>query len=426
MNRQFRIIYQNIVSSIAFLPAIISSLFFLLSIGMVYVEIPFAESSLAKTMKVLLVKGNDNARHVLGALIGGIISLTVFSFSMVMLLLNQASSSFTPRIIPGLLTDKKHQFVLGFYIGTIIYCIIIILNITPGEASSNSPKFGVLLAMLFGIVCLSLFIYFIHLISQKIQVDNIISLVTQKSVKLIQINDQANERMQKAQVIETTLWYPLVSDKAGYLSQIHVKKLETICEYHHIQVKMLYPLGSYLLENSPFCRVSQHIGVKKDLEDKFLSCFDFTYEPYGENSYLHGVNQLSEIAVKALSPGINDPVTAHIALDHLSKVFCCLYKPKPHKMSDNKKSDHIIYCHYSLQELLFNFIHPIGTYGKKDAKVHAKLLDFYARLLPLVNTLEKEVIYRQLEEEMDSIGMNISSVSQVIFLKNKVKALKLI
>jgi uncharacterized membrane protein len=108
---------------------------------------------------------------------------------MVMLLLNQASYSFTPRIIPGLLTDKKHQFVLGFYIGTIIYCIIIILNITPGEASQSSPKFGVLLAMLFGMICLFLFIYFIHLTSQKIQVDNIIFLVTGKSIKLIEKNN---------------------------------------------------------------------------------------------------------------------------------------------------------------------------------------------------------------------------------------------
>jgi uncharacterized membrane protein len=416
MNRQFRIIYQNIVSSIAFLPAIISLFFFFLSIGMVYFEIPFSNDSLAKSIDVLFVKGNDNARHVLGALIGGIISLTVFSFSMVMLLLNQASSSFTPRIIPGLLTDKKHQFVLGFYIGTIIYCIIIILNITPGEASHNSPKFGVLLAMLFGILCLSLFIYFIHLISQKIQVDNIISLVTAKSIKLI----KKNSRVSTIEVasIDTTLWYSLASFKTGYLSAIHLQKLQNLCKHQQIQLELLYPLGSYLLADTLFCRVSVNVDKDKELQDKMLSCFDFTYEPYGESTYLHGVNQLSEIAVKALSPGINDPGTALIALDHLSEVFCCMYKKEQENTTkDHKKRSLIIYKEYSLPELLFQFINPIGNYGKSDAKVHARLMDFYARLLPLLHPQEKQIVYRLLEEEMESIKENIKSNSQVAMLK---------
>ncbi|MDO1450639.1 DUF2254 domain-containing protein [Rhodocytophaga aerolata] len=423
MNRQFQLIYQNIVSSIAFLPAIISLLFFLLSIGMVYFDIPFSEFSLAKSLDVLLVKGNDNARHVLSALIGGIISLTVFSFSMVMLLLNQASSSFTPRIIPGLLTDKKHQFVLGFYIGTIIYCIIIILNITPGEASHNSPKFGVLLAMLFGIVCLSLFIYFIHLISQKIQVDNIISLVTAKSIKLIEANNLRNSM--ELEDIDTTLWYPLASFKAGYFSSLHSHKLEKICKHQQIQVKMLYPLGSYLLEGTVFCRISLNIHKDKELKDKLLSCFEFTYEPYGESNYLHGINQLSEIAVKALSPGINDPGTALIALDHLSKVFCCLYQPEQKITSKHTKMHQlVIHQEYSLQELLFHFIHPIGNYGKKDAKVQARLLDFYGRLLPLVQPQEKQIIYSVVEEVVESIEENIPSPSQVAMLKNQISRLK--
>lgn len=424
MNRQFRIIYQDIVSSIAFLPSIISSFFLLLSIAMVYFDIPFSDNSLAKSMDVLLVKGNDNARHVLSALIGGIISLTVFSFSMVMLLLNQASSSFTPRIIPGLLTDKKHQFVLGFYIGTIIYCIIIILNITPGEASHNSPKFGVLLAMLFGIVCLSLFIYFIHLISQKIQVDNIISLVTAKAVKLIKANSRVSSI--EGEFIDTTLRYPLASFKAGYFSAIHSRKLENLCEHQQIQVELLYPLGSYLLANTLFCRVSLNIDKDKELKEKILSCFDFTYEPYGESNYLYSVNQLSEIAVKALSPGINDPGTALIALDHLSKVFCCLYQQEQEKIAKHPKKHHlIIYKDYSLQELLFQFINPIGNYGKSDAKVHARLLDFYARLLPLVQPQDRQIIYRLVEEEIESIEENIPSHSQISMLKSQLNKLKI-
>lgn len=409
-------VYQQVVTSIAFLPAIISLLFFLLSIVMVYFDFPFLESPFVKSMQVLLVKGNDNARHVLSALIGGIISLTVFSFSMVMLLLNQASASFTPRIIPGLLTDKKHQFVLGFYIGTIIYSIIIILNITPGEASQHSPKFGVLLAMMFGIICLSLFIYFIHLISQKIQVDTIIALVTSKTIKLISKENKEGSNTDSSP--DTRSWYPLGSVESGYYSQLHAARLEKICKANQISVKILYPPGSFLLEHTPFCSVSENMEDKRKLKSDILSCFEFSFEPYGETCYLYGVNQLSEIAVKALSAGMNDPGTAIIALDHLSKVFCYLYQYKP---ESKQSTSLIIQATYPLQELLFKFISPIGNYGKSDAKVNASLLEFYTRLLPLLPPQQKDIIYTQLEEIKESIEIHIQSPTQIALLKSGIQ-----
>jgi uncharacterized membrane protein len=272
--------------------------------------------------------------------------------------------------------------------------------------------------MVFGIVCLSLFIYFIHLISQKIQVDNIISLVTAKSIKLIKANSRENSKELKE--IDTTHWYPLANFKTSYFSTIHFHKLETLCSHQQMQVALLYSLGSYVLADTVFCRVSQNIHKDKDLQDKILSCFEFTYEPYGESNYLHGVNQLSEIAVKALSPGINDPGTALIAIDHLSNVFCCLYQQEQEKMTRHTTKHPLIsYPDYSLQELLFQFINPIGNYGKKDAKVHARLLDFYTRLLPVVQPQDRHILYRLLEEEMESIEENIPALSQVALLKTK-------
>ncbi|MFP3759150.1 DUF2254 family protein, partial [Cupriavidus sp. SIMBA_020] len=71
----------------------------------------------------------ENARTILSTLAGSIISLTVFSFSMVMVVLNSASASLSPRVVPGLITRKSHQMVLGFYLGSIIYSIIMLINI---------------------------------------------------------------------------------------------------------------------------------------------------------------------------------------------------------------------------------------------------------------------------------------------------------
>ena len=415
MNRHLQLIFRNVVNSIAFLPAIISLVFFLFSVTVIYLELSFPgqDTKLGENMKVLLVKGNDNARQVLGTLIGGVISLTVFSFSMVMVLLNQATSNFTPRIIPGLLTDKRNQFVLGFYIGTIIYCLIIILNVRPGEQHQDTPKFGVLLAMLFGITCLFLFIYFIHLISRKLQVDVIIASAARHSVAIIRKGNRQRET--PVLVPDTTGWYPLCSGEAGYLTEVNEERLDKICWQHRVQLQMLHAPGVFLSETDVACRLSADPGGDRRLRNQVLSCLHFSNEPYGKGSYLYGMNQVSEVAVKALSPGINDPGSAAIALDYLGHVFCVLLEETPECSTRIAQREPVglIAKKHSLAELLFLFIQPIGYYGRQDAKVHAKVLGFYGRLLACVPAAERELIQTLLAEEKASIGRNIESPSQV-------------
>ncbi len=424
MNRHFQMIYRSVVTSIAFLPAIISLLFFLFSVLAVYLELSFPgnDNRISENLQVLLVKGNDNARQVLSALIGGVISLTVFSFSMVMVLLNQATSNFTPRIIPGLLTDKKNQFVLGFYIGTIIYCIIIILNVKPGELNGDTPRFGVLLAMLFGIACLFLFIYFIHLISRKLQIDIIISSAAKHSVDLIRKENR--ERKKEALVLppDRTGWHSLCTVEPGYLNEVNERRLRLICRQHNLQIELLHEPGVFLLQTDAVCRLSRDIGTDKKLRNKVLSCLNFSNEPYGERTYLYGMNQISEVAVKALSPGINDPGTAAIALDYLSNIFCHLLQGKPGQAPEVAGAPvGLIVKKHSLEELLFLFIYPVGYYGRQDAKVHSSLLRFYSRLLAEAPAAEQELIRKLLAEQMESITRHIQSPLHAELLRKQIK-----
>jgi len=346
-------------------------------------------------LEVLMVKGNDNARQILGTLIGGMISLTVFSFSMVMVLLNQASSSFTPRIVPGILTDKKNQFVLGFYLGTIIYCLIIILNIKPGETHQDSPKVGVLLAMFLGICCLGLFIYFIHLISIRLQVGNIISSAAKRVRQQIQKGNPAHQTPQPTPAV--TVWRLLSGQESGYLSEINEKRLEKMCSQHDIRIELLYPLGTFLYENESVCKISKDMSDQEKLRRAILSCFIISFEPYGKGTFLYGMNQISEIAVKALSPGTNDPVTALIALDHLSLLFNDILRLNSATLL-NTKSGNLLLRHHDLEALLLEFIRPIGHYGKDDPKVRERLLAFYDRLHKNCDPGDRRAVCQQREQ----------------------------
>src|SRR5690606_41948384 len=92
---------------------------FLVALLVMYLEQQCISRKIMDVFPLLLVEDGDTALTVLSACLGGLISLMVFSFSMVMLLLSQASNNYSPRLLPGLISDKRHQLILGIYLATI-------------------------------------------------------------------------------------------------------------------------------------------------------------------------------------------------------------------------------------------------------------------------------------------------------------------
>jgi uncharacterized membrane protein len=101
-------------SKIAFYPTLLSVLGLTFAFTMFYFESKGISKYLLEHAPVLVVNDTETARSLLTTFIGGLISIMVFSFSMVMILLNQASSNFSPRILPGLISNTRHQIVLAY------------------------------------------------------------------------------------------------------------------------------------------------------------------------------------------------------------------------------------------------------------------------------------------------------------------------
>ena len=163
---KFKLILVNLTANIGFFPTLFAFGGLVMGFGMLYAESRGVSSFLIEHVPQLVINDADTARTLLSTFIGGIISLMVFSFSMVMLLLNQASSNYSPRILPGLISNKKHQYVLGYYIAVLIYCILILLSVEPTDNKYQLPGFAVIVGIVMSMLVLALFIYFIHSISE--------------------------------------------------------------------------------------------------------------------------------------------------------------------------------------------------------------------------------------------------------------------
>lgn len=372
-----RDLYEYVVKSIAFYPTLITFFFFAIGILMIYLEGAGISGRLLTTVPFLIISSNDTARTFLNTVAGGILSLTVFTFTMIMLVINQASSIYSPRVVPGFITQKKHQLVLGFYVGTVIYSLLILINVGRGRGSFPVPGAAVFLALTFGITCLVMFVYFIHSISRSVQIGTILERIYTETLTGLESEKAATDSSQELNGPETsgrTKWFSVYGNKSGYLQEIQYKKLSRLAKEHDLTIQLMIPIGSYLLKDDLLFLIDRELK-EDDLRDAVMDCFlYYPFELVTEN-YLFGFKQITEIAVKALSPGINDPGTAINAVDYLTDLLAVrMSLPDQKRIPDDEGNLRITLKLVTLEQILFFCLSSIRPYAKEDVIMTLRLL----------------------------------------------------
>ncbi|MFI8481102.1 DUF2254 domain-containing protein [Pseudomonas sp. NPDC078700] len=378
-NILFRV-YQRMIHSLAFYPTLIALGFVLACLVNISIEYQPWLMAIKDEFEVGLVRNADNARLILGTLVAGLISLMVFSFSMVMVVLNNAASVLSPRVLPGLVSSKSHQKTLGFYLGTIIYALLLITTIEL-NGSDKVPSLGVLISLGLGIACLALFVYFIRSISQSIQVEHILSNLYHVT------RDVFNGRVSKMAAQspaphwpDDRKWQQVRSQRSGYFKEINSALANEILSDHDLTMTIQVHRGFFVIEGHPLFKLNRK--VDEALINKLLDCFDFFIEEYPSTHYLFGCKQISEIAVKALSPGINDPGTAIKAIDMLSVLFSQRLNLPDFDFSESEEGPPRLFLNeLPLDQLLQQILGPIRTYGAADPSVLVSLLQAFKNIL---------------------------------------------
>jgi uncharacterized membrane protein len=348
--------------------------------------------SFKETISPFLVHNSNNARLILGTIVGSLISLMVFSFSMVMVVLNSATATLSPRVLPSLISNKFHQIVLGFYIGSIIFSLNLIVNIDSPDIEYATPSLGIFFSMNMVIVCLGLFVYFIHSISQKIQVDNIMNSIYNSTKDELKSLSGDKLTYQKP---NTEKWIEYSAEVSGYLKGIDYEGLKQFCKKHDLQLKVNVGMGSFVAKHYPFFQANK--SLDDDLQENIMAYFTLYIQERVTDHYSFGFKQISEIAVKALSPGINDPGTAIKAIDLLSDLFIQLLFVQEKTYLLNEEDDICVYLSpISYEDLMYLTLIPIREYGNTDIMIFMRLLDCLEHML-YVDKKEKihtEVFYK--------------------------------
>ena len=386
-----RINYNKIVNSIAFYPAVIAIFFLLLSWLMLKLDFSEQGKLFKQQQGWISLKDASTARSILSTIAAGIISLTVFSFSMVMIVLNQAASQMSNRILNSILENRFQQIVLGIYIGTIVYALFLLSTIRDISSGIYIPAISIYLLIAITVVDIFLFIYFLNYVTQAVKYETIIKRVQTQTLNAMQkmycpaTNDTFDDR--------DKLFITIKTPEAGYFQGFNEKELIHLSEEHNITICFLHKKGTYLVKGADFMRVYGSQNLPADFNKQALLNVDFFEgQPISKNPE-YGFRQLAEVAIKALSPGINDPATAVLSLNALTDLFSYhLHNCLPAVITRKQKVV-IVLTTPTFTQLFEDCIYPIWNYGKNDRYIQQGLLHMLHQLTvcPLLLPVSKKL-----------------------------------
>lgn len=416
---------KRLESNIAFYPTLISLTGLLFAFFMIYLESIGISKYLIEHAPILVVNNTETARSLLTTFIAGLISIMVFSFSLVMILLNQASSNFSPRLLPGLISNKRHQVILGIYNSTLLYCIFTLVSITPHGDKYQMPGFSVLLGIIFMTLSLGAFIYFIHSISQEIQVNTIMDKIFRKSKwrlnKLIE-----SEKDVEVDFGDTTDWQNVMADTTGYMQDVSLKSLAELAKANQLKLEVVPIKGEYILKGIPVLRYKGEVG--DDLKQDLLDTITFSNNELIEDNYVLAFKQITEIALKAMSPGINDPGTCINAIDYLTELFALRLTKKDRSYYFNEDDEALVYIKtVSLKVLLYNVMAALRTYCKHDVIIVQKLMRMLSFLLEQPSIADKSYktnLENEIKNLYDDALSSLTNKSDLEVIESQYKTLE--
>jgi len=390
-----------------FWPTSIALLLSLAAVGLLQLEGSKVGHWVSNFSPGLILKDGDTARTILATTVGGLISLTVFSFSMVMSLLNRAASTLSPRLLPGLISDKRHQSVLGIFLGSIAYCLIVLASIDPSDDGYELPGMAIFGSIALVFVCLAVFVYFLHSISSAVQVSKVLAGLAKSTYKAVSqkvddIGDSGPPEPDK-EGIRTIRenGFPIVASEAGWRGPIYRESLLALTKEHDVQALVAATPGAFVLGGSPLLWLSS--SVPEEVVEEFRSCVGRERGDTAQELE-QGCRQIIEIAVRALSPGVNDPSTAIRAVQQLAEILQLRARLPDMEVilcSEGTPRIHIPATPY--HDLLFELFSPLRCYGAGDSVF----------VLSCIDALQQVIAVSDLPEEREKqLAMEIERLAE--------------
>jgi uncharacterized membrane protein len=356
--------------------------------------------------------GAEGARGLLSTLAGSMITVAGVIFSMTLVVLSLASSQFGPRLLRNLMRDTASQVGLGIFVATFIYCLLILRTVRSNDTVTFVPYISVTIGLVFGVASLAVLIYYIHHIAMAIQAPNVIARV-------------ANELLESADSLYPPAQHPgrkpvtsppnfegsrreIYASDTGYIQAVDDSQLLGLAREHDIVLQLLYRPGRFVAQGVTLMQVWPAERASDDLAAQVGRYVVIDQQRTAFQDVGFAIEQLVEIAVRALSPGINDPFTAVTCIDWLGAALRKLATkefPAPYSFDESGDLRLVLADPIGMAYLIDLALDQIRQNAGQSVAVRLRMLEVIGGLLDEVTTLEGMSALRR---QADMIGQSVS------------------
>lgn len=379
----FKKMVLRIRESIWLLPGIYSILAFLLALFVIYVDHnQMAEGIVPK----FLMTNVDLAQTILGSISAALLTMTTITFSTIMVVLTTYSSQFSPRTLNNFVEDPVTMRVLGIFMGGFVYSILSLLFMSESwyESQVIAATVGVFIAF----ICLAFFAYFIHNVATSIQVSKLIRDITDGALKSIRRQESELES-EFLKVIndrkDAGFSYQLIRDikckEYGYVQLLDYESLTAYAAERNLGIEANFQIGEFLSEESIAFRIHHNNELEEDIEDVLNQFLRLGKERSSYHDPEFALQKIVEVALRAISPAINDPNTAKNCVLHLGMSLAHLSRIRANgryiAYYDRNMEPRVIRMQKRTKDIVYLSFYQIVHYGKQDFSILIALIESF-------------------------------------------------
>ena len=378
--------WNSLRSSFWFLPAVMVLVTAVLSVVIVRLDqvLPFEyENALIWFRRT----SPEGARSLLSTVAGSMISVAGVTFSITIVALAQTSSQYGPRLLNNFIRDRGNQIVLGTFVSNFVYCLLILRTIRSVDDASFVPQVSVTFAILLTILSVGVLIYFIHHISTSLQAEHIISDIGQELDTAIKqlVGDEKSSRAYERELRDKSdipddfdaNAQKVSSNRSGYLQRVDYNHLRNIAIEHDLLLRLLTHAGEFVVKEDDILAVWPAQEISEDLHNALDDAFAIGLQRIHGQDVELAIHELVEIAVRALSTGINDPFTAVSVINQLTTSLAELAERTIpggfHYDEDGKLR--VIEEAVTFSDLIESAFDQIRQYGRSNVEVMIRLME---------------------------------------------------
>lgn len=419
MKLQLIKIYDTLRDSFWFMPAVMALMSLVAALGTTALDNAIG-SEWVKNIGWIWSGGPTGARSVLSTIAGSLMTVISIVFTLTITTLAQTSSHFGPRVLRNFTSDRGNQLVLGTFIATFVYSLFVLRTVRSVDESTFVPYLSVNVGIALALASLAVLIYFIHHVSQSIQAENLIAEVGGEFQEALprlfpeaigrddrECPDRQND------VPDEEEWDNACEIDAplnGYVQRIDDERVMALACEHDLLLKLPERPGHFVTKGSPLILALPADRVNKEIRERLQRAVVLGVHrtPYQDAGY--SVQQLVEIASRALSPGINEPFTALTALDWLGASLRGVAGrtiPSPLRRDDGGTL-RVIADPLTFEELAHSAFDPIRIFGVSNPAVAIHLLRTIEDLAP---HLRREIDRAALLHHTQAIGQDAQKIA---------------